>query len=322
MTEAPVLVEVQRAGFVESVHRGHLVIVTPDAAVHSWLGDPDLRIYPRSAVKPVQAAAMLDAGLALRGSHLALASASHSGEEFHIAGVRDILADGHLSPSLLQCPADLPYDEQVRESFLAAGGHREPIVMNCSGKHAAMLRTCQVNAWPLDSYLRPDHPLQLCIRAALERLSGSVPSPVSADGCGAPLWGLPLVGLARALVRLPDADSGARVAAAMRGYPEYSGGSSRDVTHLMRGVPGLVAKDGAESVQAMVLDTEDGRYGLALKIEDGAPRARPVGAAAALAALGVRAAVVSEHLKWPVLGGGRMVGVIRPAPVLRDFAGL
>ncbi len=193
--------------------------------------------------------------------------------------------------------------------------------MNCSGKHAAMLRTCVTNDWPLDSYLDPGHPLQVHIQQRLAQRSGADPAPTSVDGCGAPLWGLPLVALARAMVGLQADDAGRRVADAMRHYPEFSGGTTRDVTHLMRGVPGLVAKDGAEAVQAMVVDTPVGRFGIALKIADGGHRARERWSRpSVLAALEPDSPVITEHASAAVLGGGRPVGTMSAAAVLADLA--
>jgi len=188
--------------------------------------------------------------------------------------------------------------------------------MNCSGKHAAMLWTCVINGWEPQDYLQPDHPLQRYLRDTITTLAKAPAAPTSTDGCGAPLYGLPLVGLARALQVMPSTPAGARVGAAMRAYPEFVGGTDRDVTHLMRGVPGLVAKDGAEAVQAMVVDVDGRRFGISLKIEDGAQRARSVVAAAVLEALGMVTAVTVEHRRQTVLGGGRPVGWIRPSAAL------
>ncbi len=304
---------------MESAHAGHLVIVDESGAVCAHLGDPAALIYPRSTVKPLQAAAMLEAGLDLTGSDLALAAASHSGEPFHLEAVRVMLAAAGLSETDLRCPPDLPYGEQARIDYLAAGGEPARIVMNCSGKHAAMLRACVVNDWPLHAYPDPDHPLQRHIHARIAAWTTSDPAPTSVDGCGTPLWGLPLVGLARALVALPGHWAGSHVVDAMRTHPEYVGGTTRDVTHLMRGVPGLVAKDGAESVQAMVAQTDRGRFGIALKIVDGGQRARPLVAAAALQALGLQAPVLTEHAEVPVLGGGRPAGRMVAAAALSDL---
>ena len=309
MTEPPVLVEVERSGLVESVHRGHVVVVDESGAVQQAWGDPEVVIYPRSAVKPLQAVAMVEAGLELTGSDLALACASHSGEPFHRAGVRAVLAAGGLTEDDLQCPADLPYAPQAREQYLAEGLPPARVTMNCSGKHAAMLRTCRTRGWPTVGYLDPAHPLQIQIRSVIEDMAGTHVRHTSTDGCGAPLWALPLDGLARAFLALPARCP--EVAGAVREFPDHVGGTTRDVSHLMRGVPGLVAKDGAEAVQAMVLAVDGRRYAVALKIADGAGRARPVAAAAALHRLGVESPVVAEHLHLPVLGGGHQVGALR-----------
>lgn len=305
MTIPPVLVEVERSGLVESVHRGHVVVVDDTGDIVLAAGDPEAVIYPRSAVKPLQAIAMVEAGLSLTGSDLALACASHSGEAFHLARVERLLVDGGLTEQDLQCPPDLPYGEEARAAYLAAGRAPTRLAMNCSGKHAAMLRTCQVQDWPLDTYLDPGHPLQVHIRQIVEQMAGTPVAHTSTDGCGAPLWALPLVALARAFAGLEQRCP--QVADAVRQYPEFAGGTTRDVTHLMRAVPGLIAKDGAESVQAMAI----GGYGIALKILDGGQRARPVVAAEVLRRLGVAAAVLDEHLHAPVLGGGRPVGTMR-----------
>jgi L-asparaginase II len=318
MTAAPVLVEVERGEMVESIHRGHLVILDESASPVLTLGDPDAVIYPRSAVKPLQAAAMLNAGLDIDGPLLALSAASHSGEPFHIEAVRRMLAQAQLSPADLQCPADLPYGLAAREAYLAAGQQPAAVAMNCSGKHAAMLWTCRINDWPLDTYLRHDHPLQVHLHRLIEDWSGVQSAATSVDGCGAPLWALSVTALARALLALVTTSEGQRVSSAMRAYPQYSGGTDRDVTDLMRGIPGLLAKDGAEAVQAMVADTDRGRFAIALKIEDGSQRARQVVSAAALAALGIQAAVLDEHQVLPVVGGGEVVGRVRPSGLLRQ----
>ncbi|MEZ5185166.1 MAG: asparaginase [Candidatus Nanopelagicales bacterium] len=322
MTGAQVLVETTRAGMVESQHRGHAVIVADDGDVVAGLGDTTAVVYPRSAVKPLQAAGMVQSGLDLRGSALALASSSHSGEPFHIEGVCAILQRAGLTEDVLRCPPDLPYAEEARREFLASGAGPQRVVMNCSGKHAAMLTTCVLNDWPVETYLEPGHPLQIHLREVIGSLAGAVPAPASTDGCGAPLWGLPLVALARAMVNVASDVAGSAVVEAMRQHPEYVGGTTRDVTHLMRGVPGLAAKDGAEAVQAMSLRIAGQRFGIAIKIEDGSDRARPVVAAATLARLGLDAPVITEHLRRPVLGGGRPVGMLRPSALLAEFAGM
>ena len=228
------------------------------------LGDPDAAVFPRSSNKPMQAVGMLEAGLDLDGELLALACASHSGEPFHIEGVRRVLAAAGLDEAALLTPPDWPVDEVERHALIAAGGQQAPILMNCSGKHAAMLATCVANGWPTDRYADADHPLQVALRATVERLSGEKAPAVGVDGCGAPLFAMSLAGLARSFVAIATAPDGTpehRVARAIRSHPEWLGGTRRDVTQLVAGVPGLIAKDGAEGVYAAALP--DGRRGRA-----------------------------------------------------------
>ena len=307
----PVVAEVVRSGFVEGHHRGSVVALEADGSVAFSVGDSTSPVFPRSSNKPMQAAAMLAHGLRLQDELLALAAASHSGEPFHLDGVRKILADAGLTLDDLRTPADYPYDPETQRDWVRAGHGPEPLAMNCSGKHAAMLATCMENGWPTATYRDQAHPLQLALRAGLERLAGEPVTAVGVDGCGAPAFAISLQGLARAARACVLADPGTperRVADAMRAFPEWVGGSRRDVTALMRGVPGLLAKDGAEGVQVVAL--ADGRA-IALKIDDGGQRARPVVSAAALQAVGVEAPVVTEQLTFDLLGGGQPVGCIR-----------
>jgi L-asparaginase II len=307
--------EVVRSGFVEGRHTGAVVAVAPDGAGPGVLwsvGDVDATMLPRSANKPMQAVGMLRSGLDLPPDLLALAAASHSGEDFHLDGVRRILAGAGLDESALQTPPDHPLDDEERAAALRAGVERSPVQMNCSGKHAAMLATCVANGWDTGTYREPGHPLQVAIRRALEDLTG-VPVEVTAvDGCGAPLLSSTLTGLARAFSRMAVAEEGTseyRVSAAYRAHPEHASGTRRDEARLLRGIPGAIGKAGAEGVYAVALP--DGRA-VALKIEDGAPRARPVVMAAALRRLGVDAPVLEDVGRVAVYGGGRRVGDIRP----------
>jgi L-asparaginase II len=275
------------------------------------LGDPDVPVFPRSSNKPLQAVGMLEAGLDLDGELLALASASHSGEGFHLDGVRRVLASCGLSERDLQTPPDLPVDEVEKVQYVAGGGTPQSLVMNCSGKHAAMLATCVANGWPTGSYRAVDHPLQQALRTTVERLTGEKVATTGVDGCGAPLFAVSLTGLARAFVTVATAAEGTpehRVATAIRRHPQWLGGTRRDVTALIAGVPGLIAKDGAEGVYAAALP--DGRA-VTLKIEDGGQRARSPVMAAALRALGVDAPVLAEQSSVSLLGGGQPVGEVR-----------
>ncbi|HKE51555.1 MAG TPA: asparaginase [Actinomycetes bacterium] len=314
MNRNPVLAEVVRSGFVEGLHRGAVVALNPDGSVAFATGDVRSPIFPRSANKPMQAAGMVRAGLPLTGELLALATASHSGEPFQLDAVRKILAGAGLPEWALQTPPDLPIDPVARADYLRAGGQPTPLAMNCSAKHAAMLVTAAVNDWPLDSYRDPSHPLQLVLRDTVASLAGEPVAATGVDGCGAPLFALSLTGLARAFAALSLADPGSaehQVAEAMRAHPEFVAGTRRDVTRLIRAVDGLIAKEGAEGVLGLALP--DGTA-LALKIDDGADRARSPVARAALRRLGVAIPELDGFLVSPVLGGGQPVGEIRAIP--------
>ncbi|MCT7351662.1 asparaginase [Streptomyces sp. 15-116A] len=307
----PVLAEVVRSGFVEGRHRGSLVLLDADGAVRLALGDVTAPVFPRSSNKPMQAAGVLRAGLDLSGERLALAAASHSGEVFHRDLVRKMLAEHGLGEEQLGCPPDLPLDAEERETYLAAGGVRDRVAMNCSGKHTAMLAACVLRDWPLESYLDPGHPLQRLIHRGVEDAAGEPVAALGTDGCGAPLMAISLTGLARAYRSFVLAEPGTperRVADAMRAHPEYVAGTRRADTWLMREVPGALSKMGAEAVQAVALP--DGRA-LAFKVEDGAVRTLGPVLSRALRLLGVDSPVLDEIGRAPLTGGGREVGEIR-----------
>jgi L-asparaginase II len=212
-------------------------------------GSADAPMFPRSSNKPLQAAAMLRCGLALEGRLLALAAASHSGEDFHVAGVREILAGAGLTEQALQCPPDWPLDDEAMRAHILAGGAADRVHMNCSGKHAAMLATCVVNGWPADTYTDPGHPLQQQVRSVVSELAGEPVTATGVDGCGAPLLAISVLGLARAFRALVLAAEGTperAVADAMRAYPAWTSGTSRPECLLMEAVPGLLLKGGAE----------------------------------------------------------------------------
>ncbi|MGW7270552.1 asparaginase [Streptomyces sp. NPDC054864] len=310
---APVLAEVVRSGFVEGRHRGSLVLLAADGSVELSMGDVTAPVFPRSANKPMQAAAVLRAGLDLAGERLALAAASHSGEVFHRDLVQKMLAEYRLTAADLQCPPDLPLDAVEAETYLAAGAVRDRVTMNCSGKHAAMLAVCDLNGWPTDSYLDPGHPLQQLILQVVEEAAGERVAAVGTDGCGAPLMAISLTGLARAFrhfVLAPEGSAERRVADAMRAHPEYVAGTRRPDTWLMREIPGALSKMGAEAVQAFALP--DGRA-LAFKVDDGGIRALGPVLARALRLAGVEDDVLTRIGHAPLLGGAAEVGEIRAA---------
>ncbi|MFE9622692.1 asparaginase [Streptomyces sp. NPDC006527] len=309
-----------RGGVTEGVHYGSVVVLGTAGRIDFQLGDVEAAFYPRSALKPLQAAAMVRAGLPLDGELLSLAAASHSGEERHLAGTRRILELAGVTEDDLRNVPDLPYDPVVRDAWVRDGRLPSRLAQNCSGKHAAMLYTCRLNGWSLDGYLDPGHPLQQAIAEIVEDLTGQRIARVTVDGCGAPLFSVSLHGLARAAARITTAAPGtpeARVADAMRDHAEMASGSGRDVAALMRAVPGLLAKDGFEGVEVAALP--DGRA-VAVKIADGADRARVPVAAAALARAGVDPALLAEFAGEPLLGGGEPVGCVRPVRALDPAA--
>jgi L-asparaginase II len=312
------LVEVERGGVVESVHTGHVVVLDAEGRIRFQAGDPRQVVFARSSLKPLQAVGMLGTGVRLSRREIALAASSHSGSEQHLSLISQSLRAAGLSESDLACPPALPVGEAERRAYLAAGHTESRLAMNCSGKHTAMLLCCLANDWEISGYLSPAHPLQQRLAATVAELGGEPVATTAVDGCGAPLFGISLLAVARAFSRIATADGhpataeGAahRVAEAMRSHPELVGGDQRSATVLMQRVPGLIAKDGAEGGFAAALP--DGGA-LAVKIDDGAGRAADCAAAWALHHLGVDTGLLPELVAAPVLGGGQPVGVIRPA---------
>ncbi|MET9732099.1 asparaginase [Streptomyces sp. NPDC006458] len=305
-----------RAGVVEGIHYGSVVVLGADGRVEFQLGDIEAAFYPRSALKPVQAVAMVRAGLPLDGELLSLAAASHSGEERHLDGTRRILALAGLTEADLRNTPDLPYGPAVRDAWVREGRPASRLAQNCSGKHAAMLYTCELNGWSRHDYLDPAHPLQRAVAEIVEDITDQRIAQVTVDGCGAPLFSVSLHGLARAVARIASSPPGtpeACVADAMRDHAEMASGADRDVAALMRAVPGLLAKDGFEGVEVAALP--DGRA-VAVKIADGANRARIPVTAAALARAGVDPELLTAFAGEPLLGGGQPVGSVRAVRAL------
>lgn len=306
--ENPVLVEVVRGDLVECLHRARVAVTAPDGSLIASLGDVTTPMFSRSSLKPVQTIAMLRHGLDLRDALLALSAASHSGESYHLDGVREILSGGGLTVEALQNTPDLPLDEKARNTWLREGKEATSLTQNCSGKHAAMLRTCVRNGWDTASYRDPRHPLQQAIAQTVDEFCGTH-DPASTDGCGAPLFATPLQGLAGAFGRIAGATEGHEraIADAYRAHPEYPSGTGRDDLLLHQAVEGLVCKGGAEACMAIGL--ADGR-GIAIKIDDGAGRAiLPL--SAAILSMMVEAPDLEAHLTRPVLGHGQPVGEVR-----------
>jgi len=301
-----------RSGFDESVHFGAVVALGASGEVEFAVGNPGALVYPRSSNKPMQAVAMVRAGLRLPPELLALVCASHDGTPAHLEAARRILATARLTEADLANTPSMPLDEPSALEVLRSGGGPTPLQMNCSGKHSGMLATCVLNGWSHDdSYLQVDHPLQRCITESIDELCEEPHAHIGVDGCGAPAHVMSLAGLARAFRNIAIGGGGAactEVRDAMAAFPVMVGGSERDVTVMMQCIPGLMAKDGADGVFAAALP--DGRA-VAMKIADGGDRARPPVMVAALAALGVDVSALAPLVESKIMGHGQQVGAVR-----------
>ncbi len=302
--ESEVLAEVLRGDVVESQHRGHLILLNANGTLKLARGNPAALIYPRSSIKSIQASAMVRAGLELEPRLLALVASSHSGSQMHQSAALEILALGGLNESALLNTRDRPLGDDERRDW----GAKAPtsLAQNCSGKHAGMLLTCVVNGWPTNKYLDPEHPLQMMCRLELENLASEEVSLTSIDGCGAPLFLISLMGLAKAIHEITISKDPIHhsVLQACREFPEMVAGDGRLTTRKMSEIPGLFMKEGAEGVN--VGSMPDGRT-FAFKIEDGSSRAIGALVVAALDEFGVTSMAEST----PIYGGNKVVGAIR-----------
>ena len=298
---------VVRGHLAESVHTGHLLVTDGGEPVLE-IGDPGAPMFARSSLKPVQAVAMLRAGLAVDDRQLALACGSHAGTPAHVEVARSILASVGLDESALQNTPDWPQDGASRTAVVREGGGPAALTQNCSGKHAAMLATCVAAGWDPASYREPTHPLQRWIAEVVTEVTGDRPEETAVDGCGAPLFSGTLRGLARAFAAIADGAPGSpehRVATAMRAFPQMVAGEGRTDTVAMRDVDGLICKGGAEGVLAAALP---GGRAVVAKVADGSARPVPVLLAAGLRRLGDE----TRH-PWAsvaVLGHGERVGSV------------
>lgn len=304
----------QRSGMVESRHLGAAVVVAADGTVLREFGDSGALIYPRSSLKPLQAVAVLRSGVRLDGEQLVLATASHAGTPDHQRVVGDMLAHSGLSEDDLACPPDWPSDPWAAAVARTSGGRRR-LAMNCSGKHAAFLLSCVHNGWSRADYLDPLHPLQRSIAATVEEFTGATIGHLGTDGCGAPLFGISLLGLATAISKLSQGreEATALLAAAIRKHPWAIDGPGRANTVVIEQL-GLVAKLGAEGVNVMA--APDGTT-VAVKMLDGSGRATTLVALELLASVGAvdagNARRVARETAEPVLGAGEPVGEFRVA---------
>lgn len=327
-----VLAEVTRGGRAESLHVGDVAAADPEARLVAHAGDPAVRVYVRSAAKPIQALPLVEGGgverFGLTDEELAVICSSHAGEPQHLAAVSRILQKIGLPEAALQCGGHLPSHRPTAEALIRAGERPRAIHDNCSGKHAGMLAACVLHGWPVETYLDPAHPLQARIAETLREITGAEEIPTATDGCGAPTFSLSLLELATAFARLAD-PSGLppvrraaveRVTAAMLAAPQMVAGAGRLATRLMETGRGrIIAKSGSEGVLGIGL--RERPLGVALKIADGSSRAASVIAAAILDQLdrstdAVRGALQATDARTVTTRDGIPVGEVRAVFVL------
>ncbi|MDH3472496.1 MAG: asparaginase [Rhodospirillales bacterium] len=325
----PIVVEVTRGPMVESWHRGAFAVSDPDGKIVLHAGDFERPVYPRSAIKPLQALALVETGaaeaFALGDAEIALACASHGGEPRHVDTVAAWLARIGCGPADLECGAHLPSNESAMVALLKSGRDPSALHNNCSGKHSGFLSVARHLGQPTAGYIKFEHPVQQRILGILESMAGCElgAAPRGTDGCGIPTLGIPLGNIALAMARLADpADqpeprqaAAARIRRAMAAEPFMVAGSGRFCTRVMEltGAKALI-KGGAEGVYCGILP-ELG-LGIALKVDDGAGRGAEVVMGQLLRRLGVLGEGEIERLGSalapPVLNrAGLAVGEVR-----------
>ena len=302
-----ILAKVIRGDTVESVHRGHFIILDGERNVIASGGDPETITYFRSSCKPLQAVPVITSGAAdefeFSDAEIAMACASHSGEPMHLRAVTQMLAKTGLSEPFLRCGSHFPFNEKETERMLRERELPTQLHNNCSGKHAAMLALAKHIEADLTTYEHSDHPVQEAIIETIAMFT-SIPRDdisIGVDGCAAPNFAVPIVAMAASFLKLispPEEfdesvrSACGRIVSAMLQFPELIGGTERLDTMLMQAAPGkLISKVGADGVWLCgVLPSDEFPTGLAisLKIEDGDDkRARPVVAVEILRQLGV-----------------------------------
>jgi L-asparaginase II len=331
------LVEVKRGALTESRHRGHVVAVEPDGTIVAYAGAPETVTFLRSSAKPFQSLPLLVSGAADRfgftDEEVVLACASHNGEPIHTQIVMSILKKIGLGPEALQCGAHEPYGVEAARELRERGEAPNALHNNCSGKHAGMLALALHWGAPIETYHKPEHPVQIAVGKTIASFT-DIPIEdlaVGTDGCAVPVFGVTVKAMALSYARLvsppPSFDEAtrnacSRIARVMNAYPELVGGASNRLdTEIMKATPGrVVSKVGAEGVYtAGVNPCEEWPkgLGLALKIEDGDDRrARPTVVVEALRQLGVlrdhSLEAVARYAFFPVLNSpGEIVGEIR-----------
>ncbi len=309
-----IVADVERSGLTESRHHGAVAVVDAAGVPIAGFGAVERPFFIRSAAKPVQATVMRSLGLDLAPELQAVGCASHDADPAHVALVGAVLAGGGLDEDDLRCPPAWPTSTSARRRVIADGASgRRRIWHNCSGKHAAMLRTCLIQGWPTEGYLQLSHPLQRAIADEMDARIGldGGGGTWGVDGCGAPVTTTSATGLAVLYSRL--ARSGGPVVEAMRRFPALIGGIRNVDLAVMLALP-AIAKGGAEAVLGLAVE---GRGAIGIKIWDGGGRAVGPVTFAALDQLGWIPHGSRDELEWRcrsvVLGGGEDVGMVRPA---------
>jgi L-asparaginase II len=324
MTDA--VVEVTRGSVVESRHRVHIAVAHAERGLVASAGNAGLVSFVRSAIKMFQALPLVEGGgveqFDLTTEELAVCTASHGGEPFHVAAARSILRKADASEDLLACGPHPPMHPSSADALAAC--HQTPgrIHNNCSGKHAGMLAFATLRGWPHADYHRPYHPVQ---QRVIDTIAHWMDVPVSAivigvDGCGLPTFALPLDRVAHGCARIAAAatDGGsaaARVIDAMLTRPAYVAGTDRLCTDLMVAAGGrLFAKVGAEGYYCV--GVPHARLGIALKVEDGAKRAAEPAVLAVLRALNLvndsELDILARYARPDILNTrGEIVGMLR-----------
>ena len=329
----PILVEVLRGALVESRHSGAVAVVDAGGGRVLALGDVERPVYPRSAVKALQALPLIESGAAdrfgLGPEALTLACASHSGEPEHVATATRMLALAGLDPSALECGAHWPIHQPSAHALARAGGTAGAIHNNCSGKHAGFLCVaCAMDAAPAH-YVEATHPVQRLVKATLEDVTGAALSQhvCATDGCSVPTWAMPLTALAWGFARFGTgvglspgrAKAAARLREACAAHPWHVAGTGRFCTEMMQHLGARVfVKTGAEGVYCAALPQQG--LGIAVKCDDGAGRAAEVMIAATLARFlpGEADCAALEPFVRPILRNwnGIAVGAIRPTAAI------
>lgn len=338
MAPNPTVVEVTRRNRVESAHRGMAAVVDDRGRMIFSIGDTTAEVFPRSAVKPIQALAMVASGAAAHfgatDAEIALACGSHVGSPAHVATAESLLRKAGHDARALECGAHWPLDEAESRALAARGEAPSPLHNNCSGKHAGFICLASFRGHDVTGYTRPDHPAMQEVTAALADVTGAALKSANAgtDGCSIPAFAIPLQALAWGFARLgtgqglatPAAHAAGRIRAAIAACPLMLSGAGRFDTRVAEACgQAILVKSGAEGVACAAIP--EARLGIAVKIDDGAGRA----ATATMAALLLRfagdwlrdraeARAILEEFARPVLRNwnGVEVGCLRPTGIL------